>query len=69
MDRAAFAARVETLLRDKALAAELGANGRQIADERFNFSRYVTGLEDLFARVAAGRAAPARPGEPQEAIR
>jgi glycosyltransferase involved in cell wall biosynthesis len=69
MDRAAFAARVETLLRDKALAAELGANGRQIADERFNFGRYVTGLEDLFARVAAGRTAPARPGEPQEAIR
>lgn len=53
MDRAAFAARVETLLRDKTLAAQLGANGRQLADERFNFGRYIDGLENLFARVTA----------------
>ena len=52
MDRAAFAARVETLLRDKGLAARLGANGRQIAEERFNFGRYIDGLENLFSRVA-----------------
>lgn len=53
MDRDLFAARVEALLRDKAQAARLGAQGRQIAEERFNFSRYIDGLENLFARVAA----------------
>lgn len=53
MDRSAFAARVEILLRDKALATRLGSNGRQIAEERFNFDRYIDGLENLFARVAA----------------
>lgn len=53
MDRDVFAARVEKLLRNKGLAERLGANGRQIAEERFNFGRYIGGLEDLFARVVA----------------
>lgn len=52
MDRAAFSARVDQLLRDKPLARRLGENGRRLADERFNFSRYVDGLENLFARTA-----------------
>jgi glycosyltransferase involved in cell wall biosynthesis len=53
MDRAAFAARVETLLRDKPLAQRLGENGRRVAQERFGFNRYIDGLENLFARTAA----------------
>ncbi|HWA10525.1 MAG TPA: glycosyltransferase family 4 protein [Opitutaceae bacterium] len=50
MDRATFARRVDTLLRDKPLARQLGAAGRQFADERFNFDSYIDGLEDLFTR-------------------
>lgn len=51
-DRDAFAEKVDILLRDKALARRLGQNGRQFADERFNFSAYIDGLEDLFSRAA-----------------
>jgi glycosyltransferase involved in cell wall biosynthesis len=58
MDRTAFAARVSTLLRDKVLARRLGANGRQLADERFNFSAYIDGLENLFTRAATPTTAP-----------
>ncbi len=54
MDRARFAARVEELLRDKALARQLGTNGRQWVGERFGFAKYINGLEELFARVAVG---------------
>ncbi len=52
MDRVAFATRVDALLLDKTLARRLGANGRKLADERFNFSGYIDGLETLFARTA-----------------
>jgi glycosyltransferase involved in cell wall biosynthesis len=48
MDRAAFAARVEELLGDKALARQMGECGRQLVAERFDFSKYITGLEELF---------------------
>ena len=58
MDRAAFAARVDTLLQDKALARRLGENGRQAANERFNFSAYIDGLENLFHRAATPTPAP-----------
>jgi glycosyltransferase involved in cell wall biosynthesis len=51
MDRQTFAERVEHLLRNKILARQMGERGRQWADERFNFGSYITGLEDLFARV------------------
>jgi glycosyltransferase involved in cell wall biosynthesis len=61
MDRAAFARRIDALLLDKALARRLGANGRQLAEERFNFDTYIGGLEDLFARSARAPGAPAQP--------
>ena len=51
MDRDCFATRVDTLLADKALARRLGDNGRRFVDERFNFSAYIDGLENLFART------------------
>jgi glycosyltransferase involved in cell wall biosynthesis len=51
MDRARYAGRVEELLRDKNLARQLGENGRRWAGERFGFSKYITGLEDLFGRI------------------
>jgi glycosyltransferase involved in cell wall biosynthesis len=52
MDRAAFAARVEDLLRDKALARQMGEQGRSMVNECYGFSEYIDGLEGLFARIA-----------------
>ena len=52
MDRAKFAARVEQLLRDKALARKLGERGRYWVRVHYGFSDYVDGLERLFARLA-----------------
>jgi len=53
MDRATYAARVEALLRDKTLARQMGETGRRLVSEHYDFARYITGLEDLFARVVA----------------
>jgi glycosyltransferase involved in cell wall biosynthesis len=53
MDRAAFAAQVEKLLLDPALARRLGAQGRALAAGRFDFARYVDGLEHLFGTLDA----------------
>jgi glycosyltransferase involved in cell wall biosynthesis len=55
MDRIRYAQRIEVLLRHKPLARELGENGRQMAADRFDFSPYITGLENLFAAVIAER--------------
>lgn len=52
-DHAAFAARIDQLLLYKPLARRLGESGRKLADERFNFSSYIDGLENLFTRAAA----------------
>jgi glycosyltransferase involved in cell wall biosynthesis len=54
-DRRRYAGAVEDLLRDKPLARRLGEQGRQWVTERFAFSKYIDGLEDLFARVAGPR--------------
>ncbi len=51
MDRAAFAARVEELLGDKALARQMGERGRQLVAEQYDFSEYISGLENLFERA------------------
>jgi len=59
MDRARFAGRVDELLADKALARRLGAEARRWAEDRFNFSGYVRGLEDLFLRVIEAPASTA----------
>ena len=51
MDRAAFAARVEDLLGDKSLARQMGERGRQLVAEQYEFSEYISGLENLFVRA------------------
>jgi glycosyltransferase involved in cell wall biosynthesis len=51
MDRAAFAARIDELLRDKPLARQLGEQGRTTVAEHYSFSKYIDGLEQLFQRV------------------
>ncbi|HWA26676.1 MAG TPA: glycosyltransferase family 4 protein [Lacunisphaera sp.] len=53
MDRAGFARRVETLLRDGEYARRLGGQGRTLVAERFDFPRYIERLEEVFARVKA----------------
>jgi glycosyltransferase involved in cell wall biosynthesis len=60
MDRTRYAAKVEELLRDKALARTMGAHGRHWVAERFGFLKYISGLEDLFDRVAGSH--PAKSG-------
>jgi len=52
MDRDRYAAGVDELLRDKTLARKMGERARQWAAERFGFSKYIDGLEDLFVRAA-----------------
>ena len=52
MDRGAFAAKVDTLLLDKALARGMGEKGRQLADRRFSFDAYVGDIERLLSRAA-----------------
>jgi glycosyltransferase involved in cell wall biosynthesis len=51
MDQVEFAARIDQLLTNKALARQLGARGKQVAGERFGFEEYISGLEDMFSRV------------------
>ena len=51
MDRRQFAARIDRLLADKALGRELGARGRQLLRDKFNFDQYISGLEEMFARI------------------
>jgi glycosyltransferase involved in cell wall biosynthesis len=53
MDRDRYATAIEELLRDKSLAQKMGEHGRQWVGERFGFPKYISGLEDLFARVVA----------------
>ena len=55
LDRRAFAERVERLLAAPALARRLGEQGRALAAERFNFDRYIDGIEALFLQLAESR--------------
>ncbi len=61
MDVDAFAGRLDQLLADKDLAKKLGQAGLDLVSERYDFEKYLAGLEDLFTRVIheckAGRAA------------
>ncbi|HVS52565.1 MAG TPA: glycosyltransferase family 4 protein [Opitutaceae bacterium] len=59
MDRARYAAAIDELLTDKALARKMGAHGRQWVGERFGFPKYISGLEDLFRRLSAEADTPA----------
>jgi glycosyltransferase involved in cell wall biosynthesis len=64
MDEEEFAVRVELLLRNRELANRLGERGRVMAEERFNFLRYIDGIEAMLARLAAPRqSAPSVPVE------
>lgn len=58
MDRDAFAARVEQLLRNKKLAQCLGAQGREFARDKYDFGNYISGLETMFERLVEKHQAP-----------
>lgn len=58
MDRAGYARRLDTLLRDKTLARAMGERGREIADTRFGFADYVSGLETRLTLAAGVRPEP-----------
>ncbi|MCC5788447.1 MAG: glycosyltransferase family 4 protein [Opitutales bacterium] len=53
-DHRRFAECVEVLLQDKVLARRLGTQGQRLAAEKFDFRRYVDGLENLFENVGQG---------------
>jgi glycosyltransferase involved in cell wall biosynthesis len=52
MDRAAFARSIDTLLRDKPLAREMGERGLALVSERYDFEEYIQSLEELFEEVS-----------------
>ncbi len=56
MNTELYAARLDQLLNDKNLAKKMGEAGRKMVNERFNFSSYVDGLEDMFVRVIKSHA-------------
>ena len=51
MDTRTFAARIEQLLSDKTLARSMGEKARAAVNEQYEFSKYVSNLEQLFVRV------------------
>ena len=61
MDRIGYAVCIETLLKNKQLARDMGERGRRWVNRRFNFEDYIRGLEGLFSRVASSREGVSRP--------
>jgi len=56
MDKNAFAQRIEELLLDKDHARALGQNALKLASAQFDFSNYISGLEDVLEElVQTGR--------------
>jgi glycosyltransferase involved in cell wall biosynthesis len=55
MDRAAFAGRIDELLRDKKKAKEMGERGFELVSEKYDFAKYVEGLEGMFERIIKAR--------------
>jgi glycosyltransferase involved in cell wall biosynthesis len=54
MDTGRFAAAVDSLLTDKAMARAMGARGLARANLDFDFATYIGALEDMFERVILG---------------
>ena len=55
MDVGAFAARVDALLKDKERARRMGQRSLERVTLQFDFDRYISGLEDLFRSLIAGK--------------
>jgi glycosyltransferase involved in cell wall biosynthesis len=67
MDRNAFAAAIDDLLRDKQKARRMGEAGLALVSDQYDFDRYVVGLEAMFRRIIDARrtAAPRIIGAPE----
>src|SRR3954469_2342102 len=63
MDRSAFAAAIDDLLRDKEKARRMGENGLALVSEQYDFDRYVAGLETMFEKISRKRVR--KPREPR----
>ena len=57
MDVDAYAAAIERLLRDKNLARTMGERGLARVTKYYNFSEYISKLEEMFSRVVKDREA------------
>ena len=55
MDVDAFANSLDTLLRDKQKAREMGENGRKLVTQRYEFESYISDLENMFHQVVKPR--------------
>jgi len=55
-----LAARIDLLLKDRALASRLGARGRQVMRERFTISEHVDRLERIFTSAIEARSTVVR---------
>ncbi len=51
MDRDKYAERLDHLLRNKAIAREMGERGFRLVDEQFGFAQYILNLEETFHNV------------------
>ena len=51
MDRKKYAECIDQLLANKTLARQLGERGRRLLHDKFNFDRYISGLEEMFLRM------------------
>ena len=51
MDAGSYAAAIDRLLRDKALARAMGEKGLERVSRDYDFDRYISNLENLFERV------------------
>ena len=56
MDRDAYAARLDQLLKDKPLARRMGEAGLGLVSERYDFDGYIADLENLFREVISEKA-------------
>jgi hypothetical protein len=65
MDRGAFAAAIDDLLRDKAKARRMGENGLALVSEQYDFDRYVAGLEAMFQEISQKRIRKPRASRPE----
>jgi glycosyltransferase involved in cell wall biosynthesis len=61
MDRSAFAASLDRLLGDKALAKSMGQRGLEIVTDRFDFAGYIDSLELLFGNLIEAKKKRAAP--------
>ena len=52
MDTQAFASSIDQLLSDKSLARSMGEAGLDLVSRNYDFERYLSGLENLFATVS-----------------